>query len=282
MVPVQCLVYIPISIWRCPLYNQSKLYNYYTSNLFLFICIYNVYFNNFIIYSSSHEKEEGKGVYGVFGSKLGYGATKVGKKVAQSEAGRSATRSAIKGTSEAATKDLTDRYLGEYPPAPVKGKTSSITPTSKPSGSLPTQTTSAPKVTVVQDDSNREFERLRLESYSGSRHNPHRNLQKPCLLRRLKPNISLKSSNKEQPKPRSVRTSERKVYKYVLSKEAEWERLPQAITLYNFRAEMKCDLEFRKGQIIFVMTRTDTQDDWWEGKIEDRVGIFPANYVRML
>ena len=239
-----------------------------------------------LITSSSHEKDEGKSVYGAFSSKLGSGATKVGKKVVQSEAGRSATRSAIKGASEAATKDLTDRYLGEDPPVPVKRKTSSTTPTSKPSGSLPTQTTSAPTGTVVhvttKDDSNCEFERLRLESYSGSRNNPHRNLKKPCLLSRLKPNINLKSSNKEQPKPRSVRTSERKVYKYVLSREAEWERLPQAIALHNFRAEMKCDLEFRKGQIILVMTRTDSQDDWWEGKIEDRVGIFPANYVRML
>ena len=228
--------------------------------------------------------EEGKSVYGAFASKLGSGATKVGKKVAQSEVGRSATRSAIKGASEAATKDLTDRYLGEDPPVPVKRKTSSTTPTSKPSGSLPTQTTSAPKVTVVttKDDSDNEFERLQIESYSGSRNNPHHNPQKPSLLSRLKPNISLKSSNKEQPKPRSVRTSERKVYKYVLSREAEWERLPQAIALYNFRAEMKCDLEFRKGQVILIMTRTDSQHDWWEGKIEDRVGIFPANYVRML
>ena len=228
-----------------------------------------------LITSSSHEKDEGKSVYGAFSSKLGSGATKVGKKVVQSEAGRSATRSAIKGASESATKDLTDRYLGENPPAPVKGKTSSTTPTSKPSGS---QTSSTPKVTVVKpkDDSDEEFERAIARSKKSSHH------QKPSLLTRYKPNINLKSSNKEQPKPRSVRTSERKVYKYVLSREAEWEQLPRAIALHNFRAEMKCDLEFRKGQIILVMTRTDSQDDWWEGKIEDRVGIFPANYVRML
>ena len=220
-------------------------------------------------------EEEGKSVYSVFSSKLGSGATKVGKKVVQSEAGRSATRSAIKGATESATKDLTDRYLGENPPSPVKGKTSSTTPTSKPSGS---QTSSVPKVTVVKpkDDSDEEFERAMARSKISSRH------QKPSLFTRYKPNIHLKSSNKEQPKPRSVRTSERKVYKYVLSREAEWEQLPQAIALHNFRAEMKCDLEFRKGQIILVMTRTDSQDDWWEGKIEDRVGIFPANYVRML
>ena len=52
--------------------------------------------------------------------------------------------------------------------------------------------------------------------------------------------------------------------------------------LYNFKAERKCDLEFRKGQIIQVLTRTDNQFDWWEGKLEDRVGIFPANYVKAM
>ena len=44
---------------------------------------------------------------------------------------------------------------------------------------------------------------------------------------------------------------------------------------------MKCDLEFRKGQVIQVITRMDSQNDWWEGRIDDRVGIFPANYVKL-
>ena len=71
------------------------------------------------------------------------------------------------------------------------------------------------------------------------------------------------------------------MYKYALSREANWDQLPQAIALYNFRAEMKCDLEFRKGQVIQVITRMDSQNDWWEGRIDDRVGIFPANYVKL-
>lgn len=54
-----------------------------------------------------------------------------------------------------------------------------------------------------------------------------------------------------------------------------------AQTLYNFKGEMNCDLEFRKGQVIQVIMRTETQNDWWEGKLEGRVGIFPANYVKL-
>lgn len=72
------------------------------------------------------------------------------------------------------------------------------------------------------------------------------------------------------------------MYKYNLSKEANWEEKMLVQALYNFKAERKCDLEFRKGQIIQVLTRTDNQFDWWEGKLEDRVGIFPANYVKAM
>jgi hypothetical protein len=72
------------------------------------------------------------------------------------------------------------------------------------------------------------------------------------------------------------------VYKYNLSKEANWDAKLLVQALYNFRGEMKCDLEFRKGQVIQVLTKTDSQFDWWEGKIEDRVGIFPANYVKTM
>ena len=67
-----------------------------------------------------------------------------------------------------------------------------------------------------------------------------------------------------------------------LSKDPNWDRLPLAQTLYNFKGEQKCDLEFRKGQVIQVITRTESQNDWWEGKLEDRIGIFPANYVKMM
>ena len=55
---------------------------------------------------------EGSAVYGAFASKLGSEGASVGKKFAQSEAGRSATKAAVKGATDAATKDLTDCYLG--------------------------------------------------------------------------------------------------------------------------------------------------------------------------
>ena len=73
-----------------------------------------------------------------------------------------------------------------------------------------------------------------------------------------------------------------RIYKQRLARAPDWNKAQLAQALFNFRAEMKCDLEFRKGQVIQVMARTDTQNDWWEGKLEDRVGIFPANYVKLL
>ncbi|EGD80924.1 Sh3yl1-prov protein [Salpingoeca rosetta] len=56
---------------------------------------------------------------------------------------------------------------------------------------------------------------------------------------------------------------------------------PTAKALFDFEGTMPCDLSFRKGAVIEVLTRTDTHNDWWEGRIFDRVGIFPANYVKM-
>ena len=72
------------------------------------------------------------------------------------------------------------------------------------------------------------------------------------------------------------------MYKYNLSKEANWDEKMLVQALYNFKSEKKCDLEFRKGQVIEVLTRTDNQHDWWEGQLEGRVGIFPANYVKLM
>ena len=216
---------------------------------------------------------DGGGIYGAFASKLGSGAASVGKKVAQSEAGRSASRAAIKGATDAAAKDLTNRYLGSETTVPA------TVPAVKPRNPA----TSKPPVASTKGtaDSDEEYERMMEEvTYQSTR---SRNQQKPSVFARFKPSINLKAGgDKPKPEPRRVRKPKEKVYKYALSKEADWDNLPQALALYNFRAELRCDLEFRKGQVIQVMTRTDSQNDWWEGRIEDRVGIFPANYVKML
>lgn len=73
-----------------------------------------------------------------------------------------------------------------------------------------------------------------------------------------------------------------KIYKKRLAKRPDWDKLQLVQACYNFKGEMKCDLEFRRGQVIQVITRTETQEDWWEGKLDDRVGIFPANYVKFM
>ena len=60
-----------------------------------------------------------------------------------------------------------------------------------------------------------------------------------------------------------------------------WSAEPTAITIYPFQAEKPCDLSFNIGEKITIITRTATQEDWWEGKLNGKVGIFPANYVKV-
>lgn len=52
-------------------------------------------------------------------------------------------------------------------------------------------------------------------------------------------------------------------------------RQDQGIALYTFDADQEGDLGFRKGDIITILKRTDKSEDWWTGRIGDRVGIFP-------
>ncbi|KAL8860576.1 MAG: hypothetical protein Q9178_002929 [Gyalolechia marmorata] len=53
----------------------------------------------------------------------------------------------------------------------------------------------------------------------------------------------------------------------------------QAIALYTFDADQPGDLGFKKGEIITITKRTENPTDWWTGRIGDRTGVFPSNYV---
>ncbi|KAL8892485.1 MAG: hypothetical protein Q9215_000626 [Flavoplaca cf. flavocitrina] len=53
----------------------------------------------------------------------------------------------------------------------------------------------------------------------------------------------------------------------------------QAIALYTFDADQPGDLGFKKGEVITITKRTENPTDWWTGKIGDRTGVFPSNYV---
>jgi len=49
---------------------------------------------------------------------------------------------------------------------------------------------------------------------------------------------------------------------------------------HPFTGQQPGDLSIAPGDRITVVTRTDSQYDWWEGRLADgRVGIFPANFV---
>ncbi|OBZ90207.1 hypothetical protein A0J61_01753 [Choanephora cucurbitarum] len=53
----------------------------------------------------------------------------------------------------------------------------------------------------------------------------------------------------------------------------------RARALFNFPGQQDGDLVFHKGDIITIVKKSNTQNDWWTGKIGSRQGIFPANFV---
>ncbi|KAK9470791.1 uncharacterized protein V1510DRAFT_422172 [Dipodascopsis tothii] len=56
----------------------------------------------------------------------------------------------------------------------------------------------------------------------------------------------------------------------------------QAVALFTFDGEQDGDLGFRKGDIIQIVKKTNSQNDWWTGRKNGKEGIFPANYVDLL
>lgn len=50
----------------------------------------------------------------------------------------------------------------------------------------------------------------------------------------------------------------------------------QAIAKFTFDAENPGDLGFRKGEVITVTKKTGSVNDWWDGRIGERTGIFPG------
>ncbi|KAI9663586.1 MAG: hypothetical protein M1829_006045 [Trizodia sp. TS-e1964] len=50
----------------------------------------------------------------------------------------------------------------------------------------------------------------------------------------------------------------------------------QAIALFNFDAAQDGDLGFKKGDVITIVKRTESTNDWWTGRLAEKEGIFPA------
>lgn len=51
----------------------------------------------------------------------------------------------------------------------------------------------------------------------------------------------------------------------------------QVQALYDFEEQEIGELSFKRGEIITVTDKSD--DNWWEGYIGRRRGMFPATYV---
>ncbi|PRD20258.1 UNVERIFIED_CONTAM: Endophilin-A1 [Trichonephila clavipes] len=55
---------------------------------------------------------------------------------------------------------------------------------------------------------------------------------------------------------------------------------PCAQALYDFEPENDGELGFKEGEVITLTSRVD--DNWYEGTIHNRTGLFPVNYVQVL
>ena len=53
----------------------------------------------------------------------------------------------------------------------------------------------------------------------------------------------------------------------------------QARAKFTFDAEADGDLGFKKGEIITIIRRTESETDWWTGRIGSRTGIFPRYVI---
>ena len=63
--------------------------------------------------------------------------------------------------------------------------------------------------------------------------------------------------------------------------------IERVVALYDFEAQEEGDLGFQKCQVIAVTKKTDSRDDWWQGRVEaglsaSRIGIFPVTYTAPL
>lgn len=53
----------------------------------------------------------------------------------------------------------------------------------------------------------------------------------------------------------------------------------QARAKFNFQAQSAIELSLHKGELVVLTRRVD--DNWFEGRIANRKGIFPVSYVEV-
>ncbi|KAI4122965.1 MAG: hypothetical protein LQ338_005521 [Usnochroma carphineum] len=56
----------------------------------------------------------------------------------------------------------------------------------------------------------------------------------------------------------------------------------RAEALYDYEAQAAGDLSFSTGDVIEIIQKGATENEWWTGKLNGQEGQFPGNYIRML
>ncbi|KAI9891557.1 MAG: hypothetical protein M1814_002680 [Vezdaea aestivalis] len=54
-----------------------------------------------------------------------------------------------------------------------------------------------------------------------------------------------------------------------------------ATALYNYEAQATGDLSFSQGDVIEIVERGASENEWWVGRLRGKEGQFPGNYVEM-
>lgn len=54
---------------------------------------------------------------------------------------------------------------------------------------------------------------------------------------------------------------------------------PIVVALYDYVSTTDGDLNFKEGDRIELIQRTETKDDWWTGRLNGKTGLFPGTYV---
>lgn len=57
---------------------------------------------------------------------------------------------------------------------------------------------------------------------------------------------------------------------------ADIARVETAVALYSFESQIPTDLNFKKGDEIEIIMKTDDSSDWWTGRLNGHTGLIPG------
>ncbi|EAU92940.1 Hob1p [Coprinopsis cinerea okayama7 len=104
-------------------------------------------------------------------------------------------------------------------------------------------------------------------SASASSSAGHLQMPTPSLARSPSAASSVAATKRPPPPPPPLKPKPKPVVVYVTA-------------LYDFDAQAEGDLSFRAGDRIELVKKTESQEDWWTGRLNGQEGIFPGNYVQ--